>query len=135
MIFDLEENDSIQRNENICRIFSKTMYMEHVGTGIKRMKDEMRRYGLPEPEFMESGEFFKVIFRVDDKTKNFNGRQIFLNMSRDNITTQEYIDLFDISRNTDIKDLNELIEKDCTDNIYLILKLSYDRQNVHGCIN
>ena len=42
MIFDLEENDSIQRNENICRIFSKTMYMEHVGTGIKRMKDEMR---------------------------------------------------------------------------------------------
>lgn len=93
------------------------MYMEHVGTGIKRMKDEMRRYGLPEPEFMESGEFFKVIFRVDDKTKNFNGRQIFLNMSRDNITTQEYIDLFDISRNTDIKDLNELIEKDCTDKI------------------
>ena len=115
-ISDLEENDPIHRNENICRIFSKTMYMEHVGTGIKRMKEEMKRYGLPELEFMESGEFFKVIFRADDRTNNFNDRQkMFLKMNRDNITTQKYMDMFDISRNTAIKDLNELIEKDYID--------------------
>lgn len=38
--------------------------MEHVGVGIKRMKDAMRNYGLNEPEFEECGEFFKVTFSL-----------------------------------------------------------------------
>jgi len=62
-IDELEENKSIHRNEAICNIFSKTRYMEHVGTGIKRMKDAMRAHGLKEPEFAETGLFFEVTFR------------------------------------------------------------------------
>ncbi|WP_297983812.1 ATP-binding protein, partial [uncultured Methanobrevibacter sp.] len=109
-VSELEENKPIHRNETLSRIFSKTIYMEHVGTGIKRMKDEMKRFGLEEPEFMESGEFFKVIFR-----NNVNGilndrQRIFLKSNINEITTQEYMDMFEISRNTTVKDLNQLID-------------------------
>lgn len=40
-----------------------------------------------------------------------NERQrIFLKSNIDEITTQEYMGLFEISRNTAVKDLNQLIE-------------------------
>lgn len=107
---ELGENDPIHRNETLCRIFSKTIYMEHVGSGIKRMKDEMKRHGLDEPEFIESGEFFKVIFRGKNNN-NLNERQkIFFKLHINEFTTQEYMDMFNISRNTAVKDLNQLIK-------------------------
>ena len=109
-VSELEENKPIHRNETLSRIFSKTIYMEHVGTGIKRMKDEMKRFGLEEPEFTESGEFFKVTFR-NNVNDILNDRQrIFLKSNIDEITTQEYMDMFEISRNTAVKDLNQLID-------------------------
>ena len=109
----LEDNDPVHRNEAICNIFSKTTYMEHVGTGIKRMKDAMRAHGLSEPEFVETGEFFKVTFRSNDKHIGLNNRQKeFLRFSeKSEITIKEYIEMFDIVRNTATKDLNDLVEK------------------------
>ena len=89
--------------------------MEHVGTGIRRMKDEMKRFNLDEPEFMESSEFFKVTFR-NNANSDLNHRQTtFLKSNISEITTQEYIDMFDISRNTAVKDLNQLIEENYLD--------------------
>ena len=41
----------IHRNENICKVFQTTEYMEHIGTGIARMRNEMKKSNLPEPEF------------------------------------------------------------------------------------
>lgn len=112
-ISELEENDPIHRNEAICNIFSKTTYMEHVGTGIKRMKDAMRSQGLDEPEFAEIGEFFKVTFRADDDVNGLNSRQKeFLRFSDESeITIKEYMEMFDVVRNTATKDLNDLVNK------------------------
>ena len=33
----------IHRNENICNIFQTTEYMEHIGTGINRMRNEIKK--------------------------------------------------------------------------------------------
>ena len=112
-ISELEENDPIHRNEAICNIFSKTTYMEHVGTGIKRMKDAMRSQGLDEPEFAEIGEFFKVTFRADDDVNGLNSRQKeFLRFCDESeITIKEYMEMFDVVRNTATKDLNDLADK------------------------
>ncbi len=112
-IAELEENKPIHRNEAICNIFSKTKYMEHVGTGIKRMKDAMRTYGLEEPEFAENGLFFEVTFRADNKHKLLNNRQKeFLRfIDKSETTIKEYMVMFDIVRNTATKDLNELVDK------------------------
>ena len=113
-ISELEDNDPVHRNEAICNIFSKTKYMEHVGVGIKRMKDAMRNYGLNEPEFEECGEFFKVTFSADVTNIGLNSRQKeFLRFDdKPEITIKDYMALFGIVRNTATKDLNELVDKD-----------------------
>ena len=116
---DLEENDPIHRNEIICNIFSKTTYMEHVGTGIKRMKDAMRLNNLEEPEFIESEGFFKVIFRSNEQGNGLNSRQKqFLRMNDiTEISIKEYMSMFDIVRNTATKDLNDLADMKIVDKI------------------
>ena len=116
---DLGENDPIHRNETICKIFAKTTYMEHVGTGIKRMKDAMRLNGLEEPEFIESEGFFKVIFRSNERQKGLNARQKqFLRLNDiSEITIKDYMDMFGVVRNTATKDLRELTDLGIVDKI------------------
>lgn len=63
-VSDLEKHEPIHRNKFICSIFSNTEYMEHIGTGIKRMNDAMTDNGLKKPILEESGEFFKATFLV-----------------------------------------------------------------------
>ena len=112
-ISGLEDNEPIHRNEAICNIFSKTSYMEHVGTGIKRMKDAMRAHGLNEPEFSQNDEFFKVTFRAKVEHSGLNDRQKeFLRFNdKSEITINEYMTIFSVVRNTASKDLNELVDK------------------------
>ena len=88
--------------------------MEHIGNGIKFMRYSMADYGLEEHEFIESGEFFKVIFRVVPKFNGFNYRQNqFLTLNyKVEITIKEYMNLFGVVRNTATKDLNELVDND-----------------------
>ncbi len=116
---DLEDNDPIHRNETICNIFAKTTYMEHVGTGIKRMKDAMRLNNLEEPEFIESEGFFKVIFRSNESQRGLNERQKqFLRLNDvGEITIKGYIDMFGVVRNTASKDLRELVDLRIVDKI------------------
>lgn len=116
---NLEENEPLHRNETICNIFSKTTYMEHVGTGIKRMKDAMRLNNLEEPEFIESEGFFKVIFRSNENDNGLNSRQKqFLRMNDvGEITIKEYMEIFSVVRNTATKDLNDLVDMKIVDKI------------------
>ena len=93
--------------------------MEHVGTGIKRMKDAMRLNDLEEPEFVESEGFFKVIFRSNENGNGLNPRQKqFLRMKDvSEITIKEYMGMFDVVRNTATKDLNDLVDMKIVDKI------------------
>ena len=111
---NLEEYDAIHRNINICNIFSNTHYMEHIGTGIRRMKDFMTDYGLNEPEFIENGEFFEVKFDGNQYLSgnyNLNDRQKALLASDiSELTISQYQKMFDVSNNTARRDLNKLLE-------------------------
>ena len=116
------------RNKNICNIFETTTYMEHVGTGIARMRKAMKKCNLPEPEF-EDGFYFKVILRgpngklilpenateEDFKDLNLNERQIdgLMKMNNEDIkfTYQTYANSYKISKSTAKRDLNNLLEK------------------------
>ncbi len=52
------------RNPTIVRILEeKGSIIENRHTGIPTMKREMKKYGLPEPEFYEERDSFKVVFR------------------------------------------------------------------------
>ena len=89
--------------------------MEHIGTGIRRMNDAMIDNGLMEPILEESGEFFKVTFYGKDfinKRIKLNNRQTsFLENDISRITVSEYMELFDITRNTARSDLNYLVDE------------------------
>ena len=62
---DLGDGISEARNRLIVKIFREAGYVEQLGTGIMRIKEACRTNALPEPEFEETGNFFKtIIFRA-----------------------------------------------------------------------
>ena len=59
------------RNPNIVRILEeKGSVIENRHSGIPTMKRVMRKYGLPNPEFYEERDSFKVIFRNNSCHQN-----------------------------------------------------------------
>ena len=122
----VEENPK-HRNENICSIFGRTKYMEHVGTGVKRMRDDMRDAGLKEPEFFDNGFFGLKFYGPDGKlifeSKNYedlsqynlNKRQLdaFTKMVNENFVFnyKTYCEHFNVSKSTAKRDLNGLLDK------------------------
>lgn len=56
------------RNRAIAEVFSRMEIIEEWGTGIRRIINRAREYGLPEPNFLEIGDTFRVIlYRKADK--------------------------------------------------------------------
>lgn len=47
----------------MARVLVELGYIEEVGLGIRRMREEMAALGLPEPEFREDGFSFVTTFR------------------------------------------------------------------------
>ena len=119
--------------------------MEHVGTGIKRMKETMKEEGLKEPEFIEEGESFKVILwrrEEENNIKNIAGQQFKnydnLNLNKrqikalkimkkedKKITMKDYEKMFKISRQSAYRDLKKLTENE------LIIKEKKGRSNIY----
>ena len=59
------------RNPTLVRILEeKGSVIENRHSGIPTMKREMKKYGLPEPEFYEERDSFKVVFRNNDSMSN-----------------------------------------------------------------
>lgn len=59
------------RNPTIVRILEeKGSVIENRHSGIPTMKREMKKHGLPEPEFYEERDCFKVVFRNKNITSN-----------------------------------------------------------------
>jgi ATP-dependent DNA helicase RecG len=54
--------DQFSRNRVIARVLVELGYIEEVGLGIRRMREEMARLGLPAPEFREDGFSFVITF-------------------------------------------------------------------------
>lgn len=128
---NLEDGNSVRRNEIICNLFHHTKYMEQYGTGIERIKTKMIEHGLPAPKFELNGNFFKVILygpgenilklqdsvhanKIDLKKYDLNDRQYklleILSQNNENITNKEYRKLFEVSRSTAARDLRRLVE-------------------------
>ena len=66
------------RNPTLVRILEeKGSVIENRHSGIPTMKREMKKYGLPEPEFYEERDSFKVVFRnknVDTQNGQVSGQ-------------------------------------------------------------
>ena len=61
--------ESIRRNPLIADLLHRIEFIEKAGTGIRRIRDEAREQGCPEPEFKIRGTFFVVVFRPDPEVR------------------------------------------------------------------
>jgi ATP-dependent DNA helicase RecG len=56
-------HESIRRNEKITNIMYKRGYIESVGMGTQEMIEECNKIGSPNPEYLERGNTFVVVFK------------------------------------------------------------------------
>ncbi len=59
---------SVRRNALIADLLHRIDFIEKAGTGIKRIRDEVRGQGCPDPEFENNG-FFTAIFRPNPEVR------------------------------------------------------------------
>jgi ATP-dependent DNA helicase RecG len=76
---------SVRRNALIADMFHRISFIEKAGTGIKRMRDEARTRGCPEPVF-ENGGFFTAIFHPNPQVRSRAGETQSPTQSRDPVT-------------------------------------------------
>jgi ATP-dependent DNA helicase RecG len=55
-------------------LLHRIAFIEKAGTGIKRIRDEVREQGCPEPEFEANG-FFTAIFRPNPEVRALSEAQ------------------------------------------------------------
>ncbi len=60
---------SVRRNPLVADLLHRIEFIEKAGTGIRRIRDEAREQGCPEPEFNTQGTFFVVVFRPDPEVR------------------------------------------------------------------
>ena len=118
----------VWRNPDLARLLHRLGYIEQFGTGIERMRRDMRAHGLPEPRFEAGPGWFRVAFRgpgehildlipeegiTDLRALGLNERQIealrlMVNEGR-MFTNREYCRQFDITTPTATRDLSKLV--------------------------
>jgi len=122
------EGKSIPRNTTITDLFRKADYIEKLGTGLKRMHEEMLMHGLSRPRYTVTKAYFEVVFKgpgdkildlvqpsneLDLRTLDLNERQIkILPYLQENrfITSEEHSKKFSITERTARRDLEKLVE-------------------------
>ncbi len=111
---------SVQRNPITYRFLRDLGFVEGLGTGIPRMKNQMRKAGLSDPEFLFTESFFRItLFNKEGFKKpveDFNDlserqkKAIEYLKKNKVIKTSTYVKINKISQGTAVSEINELIE-------------------------
>jgi len=110
------------RNRAIAEVFSRMEIVESWGTGIRRIMNRAKEYGLTEPEFQEIGDTFRVnLYRkadkkpikADKKPIKVNREKMILDYVRENgsISNREARELLGLAESTTKRVLKELVER------------------------
>ena len=135
-----EEHESVPKNPLIADHFFLTRLIEKWGTGTIEMIRQCEEWGVPEPEFKDTGTSIVVTFRKSEFTEEFldslnlNERQKkaveFIKTGK-KITRSEYEKMFDISERTANRELSDLVELSIFNKIgkgpnvyYVLIKIS-----------
>ncbi len=105
---------SVRRNQIIADIFSKTPYVEQIGSGIKRMRTLLKKARLSPPKF-EMDDFFVVTFRREEPlteplTEPLKKIIEFINQNK-KVNRLDIINQLGFSRATATRHLSELKKK------------------------
>ena len=122
----MKEGYSKLRNRAIASVFAYVNIIEKWGSGIPRIMNEIREYGLQEPEFIA----FENDFRVNIYRKNYNTTQSTQGSTQD-ISKKEKLDVKNLTE-TDKTIINTIInnpemsQKQIADNLnWTVNKVKY----------
>lgn len=111
---------SVQRNPITYRILRDLGYVEGLGTGIPRMKNDMRKIRLDDPQFIFTESFFRIILynqkgakKAIETINDLNERQkkaIEYLKSHKSIKSKTYKEINNVSHATAVHELNEMID-------------------------
>lgn len=120
------------RNPSICKIFREMGLVEKMGTGFISIFKSYESWGLKKPQIIEGANFVKCILprgSSQEQTGTIQTEESILELfySHNEITTQDVINKFSISRATAQRWLNVLIEKGLLERIGRTRNLRYHR--------
>jgi ATP-dependent DNA helicase RecG len=108
---------SVQRNPIVYRFLRDLGYVEGLGTGVPRIKSEMKRAGLPEPEFKFTESFIRITLK--SKMKAATSESITLNFRQEkaleylkthrSLQAKDYLRINKVSYATAVNEINHLI--------------------------
>ncbi|MFH0885415.1 MAG: RNA-binding domain-containing protein [Candidatus Micrarchaeota archaeon] len=108
------------RNPIVYRLLHDLGKGEGLGLGIRLIRKQFRQVRLPDPEFYEIGNAFKVILynmksrkrRYSDDFQNQRQKQALAYLEKNPILkTVQYAKMTGVSKPTAVKDLNELVKQ------------------------
>ncbi|MCK4732072.1 MAG: hypothetical protein KAT65_06385 [Methanophagales archaeon] len=114
-----EEHESVPKNPLIANHFFLVRLIEKWGTGTIEMIKRCEEWGVPEPEFRDTGTSIVVTFRKSEFTEEFldglnlNERQkkaVESIKTEKKITRSEYEKMFGISERTANRELSDLVK-------------------------
>ncbi len=115
-----QKHSSIPYNPDISNAFFRAGYIEAWGRGTIKIIEQCKEYGLPNPEFENTGKDFWVVFKKDIFNKEYlenlklNERQVkavLFVKENGKISNKEYQILNKCSRNTASNDLSKLLSR------------------------
>ena len=120
------------RNPAICKIFREMGLVEKMGTGFINIFKSYEDWGLEKPQIIEGANFIKCILprgRSQLTPAKVQTEEAILELfySQNEITTQDVVNKFSISRATAQRWLNSLIEKRLIERIGRTRNLRYRR--------
>lgn len=124
------------RNPAICKIFREMGLVEKMGTGFINIFKSYEAWGLEKPQIIEGANFIKCILPRGStqapSTKIQTEDDILtLFYSQNEITAQDVVNKFSISRATAQRWLNSLIKKHLIERIGRTRNLRYRRIDIH----
>ena len=111
------------RNKVIAEVFSRMEIIEEWGTGIRRIINRAKEYGLQAPEFLEIGDTFRVnlyrkadkkpIKKADKKPIKLERKQIIFDYIKKegSISNKEARELLNLAESTTKRILKQLVEE------------------------
>ncbi len=87
-----EPHRSYPRNKSIAQVLYLTAYLERWGTGVERIVQICKEYGVPEPEWTATAHDVTVTFwRKSKENKSQNGENFVGNVGDDKLTERQRI--------------------------------------------
>ena len=112
---------SVSRNPLIADLFYRVGLAEKMGSGIKRMRDLMRKHGLRPPKIEVTEKFFTIVFRglirkeiAIPAIEGLNERQkkgVEYVSEKGSISSREYMRINNLGKVYAVKELKELVNE------------------------